>query len=74
MDDPCFKKIRSLRKEKGWTQEELAERAHISRQTVGRAEKSINISLKTLEAIANAIGVSCSFLYPNNVSGGGRAG
>ena len=66
-----YKRILSLRKEKGWTQEELAERAHISRQTVGRAEKSINISLETLTAIANALGVSCSFLYPDNASGGG---
>ena len=49
-------KIRQLRTEKAWTQEELASLAEVSPRTVQRAEEG-QMSAETLKAIANAFGV-----------------
>lgn len=49
-------KIRQLRSEKAWTQEELAAEADISPRTVQRAEEG-QMSADTLKAVANAFGV-----------------
>jgi transcriptional regulator with XRE-family HTH domain len=52
-------KVKELRKEKGFSQEELASRADLHRTYIGmieRAEK--NITLINIEKIANALGVN----------------
>jgi len=52
-------RIRQLRKEKGFSQEELADKAGVHRTYIGmieRAEK--NITLINIEKIANALEVS----------------
>jgi len=49
-------KIRQLRTEKAWTQEELAAAAGISARTVQRAEEG-QMSAETLKALAKAFGV-----------------
>ena len=49
-------KIRQLRSEKAWTQEELAAAAAISPRTVQRAEEG-QMSADTLKAVAKAFGV-----------------
>ena len=56
-------KVRELRKEKGISQEELADRAGLHRTYIGmieRAEK--NITLTNIEKIAKALDVSISEL------------
>lgn len=52
-------KVKTFRKEKGISQEELAFRSELHRTYIGmieRAEK--NITLKNIEKIANGLGVS----------------
>src|SRR4051812_10319786 len=50
--------IRMLRLEKGWSQEQLAERAGLSYKFVGEVERGVgNPSVETLFEIATALGV-----------------
>ncbi|MCQ9335029.1 helix-turn-helix domain-containing protein [Corynebacterium phoceense] len=48
--------VRAARRERGWSQSELANRAHVSRPTIARVETGVNISTGTLEKIAKALG------------------
>lgn len=49
------KQIRTLRKQKGWSQEELGERAGLHRTYIGSIERSErNVSLLNIERLANA--------------------
>ncbi len=51
-------KVKKLRLERGWTQEELARRADLHRTYIGSIERhERNVSLVNLEKIANALGV-----------------
>ncbi|OKB68565.1 DNA-binding protein [Serratia marcescens] len=68
-------RIRPLRLEKGWSQEQLATIAGLSTRTVQRIENGEQASLETLTAIAAALGVQVSDLNaqpqpetPNDVS------
>ena len=54
--DEAGGRIRQLRQEKAWTQEELAARASISPRTVQRAEEG-QMSADTLKAVARAFDV-----------------
>ena len=58
------KNIREKRKDKGLTQEELAEKADINPKFLGKVERAeANISLLTLSKICNASGISlCELL------------
>lgn len=49
-------RIRPLRLEKGWSQEQLATIAGLSTRTVQRIENGEQASLETLTAIAAALG------------------
>ncbi|ASM01704.1 helix-turn-helix domain-containing protein [Serratia marcescens] len=55
-------RIRPLRLEKGWSQEQLAAIAGLSTRTVQRIENGEQASLETLTAIAAALGVQVSDL------------
>ncbi|EMF6667215.1 TPA: helix-turn-helix domain-containing protein [Serratia marcescens] len=55
-------RIRPLRLEKGWSQEQLATVAGLSTRTVQRIENGEQASLETLTAIAAALGVQVSDL------------
>lgn len=58
------KRIRQLRQEKGWSQEELGEKAKLHRTYIGmieRAEK--NITLENIEKLAKALGVSIASFF-----------
>lgn len=54
------KKIKAIRERKKITQEELAERSGISRQTISGIEsgKITSVTTSTLESIAKALSVS----------------
>lgn len=57
-------KIRRLRRERNWTQEELGQRVGIDKRNVSRYETgSLNPSRKTLARFANALGVNIEELY-----------
>jgi len=58
-------KIRALREKKKMSQEELAEKSGISRQTISSIEsgKSLSVTTSTLEAIAKALGVSAGIFF-----------
>jgi transcriptional regulator with XRE-family HTH domain len=56
-------KIRSLRKRRGWSQVELAERAGITNQALSLVERGERVGkLDTLRRVAAALGVSLSRL------------
>lgn len=65
-----FKSIRTIRQEKGMTQEELAYKAHVSRGILSDLEtgKRVNTTAGTLVKLAKALGCSvCDFLpYSSN--------
>lgn len=57
-------KIRSLRKEKGISQEELAFRSGLHRTYISDIERGArNVSLKNIEKIAKALGVKSQILF-----------
>ena len=64
---PLFKnlgeRIEWIRKEKGVTQEELAEKAGLHRAYFWDIENGRNISIKTAYKIAKALGLSLSNLF-----------
>lgn len=57
------KRIEELRKKRGLTQEELAEKAGLHRSYFWDIENGRNISIKTAYKIAHALGVSLSELF-----------
>jgi len=57
------KKIESLRKEKELTQEELAEKAGLHRAYFWDIENGRNISIKTADKIARALGIKLYELF-----------
>ena len=58
-------RIKQLRAQKGWSQEQLAEEAGIHRTYLGGIECARrNPSLKNLIRIARALGVSVGGLFP----------
>lgn len=55
--------IAKLRKQKGWSQEQLAERAALDAKSIVQIEKAKrNPTLKTLQKVASALDVSVSKL------------
>lgn len=58
------KKLKRARREMGITQEELAERANLSRAYIGYIEQGKNLpALQTLEKIAKALKIRLSDLF-----------
>ena len=59
-------RITTLRKLEGISQQELADRAGISRQHVGRIEKGelVSVSFVTIQIIAEAIGMTVDIIDP----------
>ncbi|TRX59427.1 helix-turn-helix transcriptional regulator [Fulvivirga sp. M361] len=63
-NDPQFlealgKRVQQLRTEKGFTQQELCDKAEIARSQLTRLEQGdLNITVATLNALANAMSVS----------------
>jgi len=55
--------VAQLRKERNWTQEELAERSYVTVRTIQRLESGDDVSHDTLRAVANALSVSVNNLF-----------
>jgi transcriptional regulator with XRE-family HTH domain len=50
--------VRRLRKKRGWSQEQLGERANLHRTYIGAIERcEENLTLRTLDKLAAALGV-----------------
>ena len=64
-------KLRQLRHERGWTQEELAHRAGLDRNYVGMLERCENAAtVDTLERLAGALGIDAlELLRGDNLEG-----
>lgn len=58
MSKPVANTARSLRTAKGWTQQTLAEKAGLAYRTVSIVENGGQVKRKTLEQIADALGVT----------------
>lgn len=50
-------RIRALRKDRGWTQDELAQRAGIAVQTISRAERGGALSIANIKRVGVALEV-----------------
>ena len=58
-------KIMELRKKNGWSQEELAEKIHVSRQSVSKWESSASIpDLSKILLLSQVFGVSIAMTEP----------
>jgi transcriptional regulator with XRE-family HTH domain len=58
------KRIRTLRKERGLSQEDLAELSGLDRTYISGIERGIrNVALRNIEALAQALGVSLADLF-----------
>lgn len=55
--------IRELRKQKGWTQENLAEKCNLSVRTIQRLESGEDGNLTTLNLVAKAFEVKIGDLF-----------
>lgn len=61
-------KIMGLRKKNGWSQEELAEQVHVSRQSVSKWESGASIpDLSKILLLSEAFGVSTDYLLRDDI-------
>jgi len=58
--------LRLARLVRGLSQHDLAERAHVARETVSRVERGMSPQLRTARALSGALGVPISELFPMN--------
>lgn len=57
------KRIANLRKEKGWTQKQLAKATRLSKSRIAAIEGGGRPGIKTVAMIAKALGVEVGELY-----------
>jgi transcriptional regulator with XRE-family HTH domain len=66
--------LRRIRRERGWTQEELAHRAGLDRNYVGMLERRENAAtVDTLERLAEALGIDATELLRTDDPDGSAA-
>ena len=59
-------RIRALRKDKGWSQERLAELAELNASYVGKIERGEkNVTFKSLEKVSASLGITIEELFQN---------
>lgn len=62
------KRVRELRKQRGWSQEELASKAGLHRTYIGSVERGEqNVSIDNIERLAKTLGVSIGTLFKDSV-------
>ncbi|WND02867.1 helix-turn-helix transcriptional regulator [Temperatibacter marinus] len=61
-------KIRSLRSDRGWTQQNLADACQVSLRTIQRVERTGSASLDTLKGLCAVFEVEQDFLYPKGAT------
>ncbi len=67
-------RIRTLRQQKGWTQEELGGRSELDFTTIGGAERGEkSVSLNSLQRVAGALEVSIAWLVREEQNATGEA-
>ena len=58
------KRIRDLRQQKGWSQEELADKAGLHRTYIGAIERGEqNVSIDNIERLAKILGLTLERLF-----------
>ncbi|MBI4903691.1 MAG: helix-turn-helix transcriptional regulator [Acidobacteria bacterium] len=58
-------RVRELRRERGWSQEKLAEEADLHRTYIGGIERGLrNVSLWNIARLAHALSVPIAELFP----------
>lgn len=63
------KKIMSLRKQKGWSQEELASRVDVSRQSVSKWESNVSVpDMNKILALSSVFNVTTDYLLKEELS------
>lgn len=65
--EPDIVDLRSLRKERGWTQEVLAEKAGLSCRTIQRIEQSGHGNLASYRALAKTLGIAEHVVFQQQV-------
>ena len=68
-------RIRSLRKARGMTQQELADKLHTTKQTIGKYEQGIvtNLPLSRISELAQALSITPAYLIIKIPHGCNRA-
>lgn len=57
-------RVRELRRARGWSQEELAERADLDRTYISGIERGLrNVALRNIEQLAKAFNISLKELF-----------
>jgi len=58
------KRVRELRRQRGWSQEEFADKAGLHRTYIGSVERGEqNVSIDNIEKLAKTLGVSIDNLF-----------
>lgn len=58
------KRVRTLRKQRGWSQEEFADKAGLHRTYIGSVERGEqNVSIDNIERIAKTLGITIEGLF-----------
>ena len=69
MNYAMWERVTRLREARGWSHQELAERAGIARSQVSRLEAGkLNATLRTLQAVASALSVDVPDLFERDVT------
>lgn len=66
-------RVKNLRMARGWTQTELAERAHVSQQLIWKIERGKAAESRKLPGIADAFGISVEELLEQSVGADKKA-
>lgn len=62
--DKFGKQVRNLRRERGWSQEDLADNSSVHRTYIGAIERGEqNVSIDSIIKLAKALGVSLEQLF-----------
>lgn len=61
--------LRQIRKQKGMTQGQLSELSGVPVPNISEIENGANCTVKTLNKLADALGVSPGEFFPDNASG-----